>query len=110
MSLFSNLPTDCEPAFFQYQNQVTAEKRYLMEEALVDWHHKVRRLESYMEMLQLAEAEQQNFACWFNPLKREVKKWGEQSGAITIPDFEETIGELKVKKSSSMSTPDSEYH
>lgn len=110
MPLSSNAPADSEPAFFQYQNQVKVEKRYLMKEALVDWHHKVRRLESSMDMLQLAEAEQRDLASWFNPLKREVTKWEEQSAAIAIPDFEETIGELETKQSSAMSTPDSEYH
>lgn len=81
-----------------------------MKEALIDWHHKVRRLEASMETLQLAEAAQQNFASWFNPLKWEVMKWEERSAAIAIPDFEETIGELETKQSSGMPTPENEYH
>jgi len=87
-----------EPGFFQYQNQVKAEKRYLVTEALVDWHHKVHRLKRHVAMLQLNEEEDHIFHSWLDPLTREVIKWEDHAEDTDIPDFEETIVEVNTKE------------
>jgi hypothetical protein len=97
-----NCILDLEPAFFTYQNQIRAEKRYLLEEALPDWRHKAARV-SHENRQCGAKAifhdkvgSQIEFETWWTQLQEEVGKWLEDAEDTEIPEFEETVAEYRV--------------
>jgi hypothetical protein len=94
-------PTDSEPAYFWYQNQVKTEVGYMISEALPDWKHKSTRVEracflAGMELkLNLARpGPEADFARWFANLREEVQEWRRIVGGVEAPDFEQAVANL----------------
>lgn len=93
---------DSEPAFFNYQNHLRAEKRYLLEEALPDWRHKAARVFHEHRQCDVKAVfhgnagSQLDFETWWTRLQEEVGKWLEDTEDTEIPEFENTVAEHGV--------------
>ena len=94
--------SDSEPAFFAYQNQLRAEKRYLLEEALPDWRHKAVRVfreRGHCDNQAVfcgRTVPQPDFETWWSTLQEEVRRLLEDAEDTKVPGFEDTIAEYRT--------------
>lgn len=99
--------TDSEGAFFNYVNHFSAERRYLLEDALPDWKHKASRagLKRYNDLILTFRGKTMTVAEWFTQLHAAVTLWCHEARHAELPDFDSTILEYE----SQSSTPTSEH-
>jgi hypothetical protein len=94
--------SDSEPAFFTYQNQLRAEKRYLLEEALPDWRHKAARVfqehrhSDNKAVFSGRTVPQTDFETWWSKLQEEIHKLLEDAEDTEVPEFEDTVAEYRI--------------
>ena len=95
--------SDSEPAFFAYQNQLRAEKRYLLEEALPDWRHKAVRVfrergrsDNKLVFCGGRTVPPTDFETWWSKLQDEVRRLLEDAEDTKVPGFEDTIAEYRT--------------
>lgn len=93
---------DSEPAFFNYINQLRAEREYLLQEALPDFRHKAARVNSELQQYRIRASLQDEagkkieFATWWKSLQVEVDRWMEEAEDTDLPDFDETVAEFRI--------------
>ncbi|KAH0841749.1 hypothetical protein AYO21_01018 [Fonsecaea monophora] len=99
-----------ESAFFNYMNAVSAERRYLVEDAHPDWKHKASRagLSQYGDLVLTCRGKEMTVSEWFDQLQRAEKLWVQQAKDAELPDFESTVTEYQILTDSESSTPPSE--
>jgi hypothetical protein len=99
--------SDSEGAFFNYVNHLSAERRYLLEDALPDWKHKATRagLKRYNDLILTFRGKDMTVAEWFTQLQAAVTLWCHEARQAELPDFDSTILEYE----SQSSTPSSEH-
>ncbi|KIX98509.1 uncharacterized protein Z520_05810 [Fonsecaea multimorphosa CBS 102226] len=99
-----------ETAFFNYMNALSAERRYLLEDAHPDWKHKASRagLSQYGELLLTCRGKEMTVAEWFDQLQRAEQLWVQEAKDAELPDFESTVTEYQILTDSESSTPPSE--
>ncbi|EXJ92933.1 hypothetical protein A1O3_01489 [Capronia epimyces CBS 606.96] len=95
-----------EGAFFNYVNHVTAERRYLLEDAHPDWKHKASRagLHRYSDLAITFRGKEMTVGEWFSQLKAAETLWIQEAAQTELPEFESTVLEYR----SLSSTPTSE--
>jgi len=99
-----------EGAFFNYTNALSAERRYLLEDAHPDWKHKASRarLAQYGDIVLTCRGKEMTVSEWFDELQRTEQLWIQQARAADLPDFESTVIEYQSLTESESSTPPSE--
>ncbi|KIW98677.1 uncharacterized protein Z519_00338 [Cladophialophora bantiana CBS 173.52] len=99
-----------EGAFFNYMNALSAERRYLLEDAHPDWKHKASRagLSQYGELLLTCRGKEMTVREWFEQLQRAEQLWIQEAKDAELPDFESTVTEYQILTDSESSTPPSE--
>jgi hypothetical protein len=87
--------TDNPAAFENYTNQLTAERRYLLEDAYPDWKHKLStvQLAPYLDLSFNCKGKKMLVRDWFTSLQDAVTIWAQEARGADIPDFEETVSE-----------------
>jgi hypothetical protein len=94
-------PSDSEPAYFWYQNQVKIEAQYLLTEALPDWKHKATNIEHgclrqgiSLESGKADTGAQAEFGKWFSTLQDEVHEWKRMVETLEVPKFDLAVADL----------------
>src|SRR5690349_9938721 len=90
---------DSECAFFNYNNQLTAELRYLLEDAHPDWKHKASRAGlvfndgKYRDLCMRFHGKDVTLQQWFKQLENTEALWIREATRFEMPQFETTIWE-----------------
>jgi hypothetical protein len=95
-----------ESAFFNYTNQLSAERSYLLEDAFPDWRYKIRlllrSLSPYAERHIKFRGETITIQEWIDRLCSITETWQDGAREVDLPDFDEMVQEMQ---SSQVSTP-----
>jgi len=80
-----------ECAFFNYQNQLKAEKDYLLGEALPDWRQKAAMvtaaLAEYADISFRWRSREVTVRTWWDTVKSAVAAWANQADEIEVPEM-----------------------
>jgi hypothetical protein len=88
-----------EPSFFNYKNQLGAEKDYLLRDAMPDWRQKAAQvaiaLEKYSDLTFQWLDQRMTVGGWWNLLQAEISSWAQQAEEISIPDWEDMLDQFQ---------------